>query len=783
MAHILKCPTRDELVRLNDDELPGDLSESLFDHIESCERCSSIYGELDDPPDNLGSRFAHISPEDLEKAREDIEADVLRDTAASLFPKLSGLMRQRELQPALHPPCDVRDYRVLRRIGSGGMGEVYEAKHVLSGRHDAIKVIRRFRQDAPAAEERFLKEIRTVAQLNHPNVVITHSPWREPDGNLYLAQELLKGKSLQELVDLGEFGGPKEIIDAMIGTCRGLEHAHTKKILHRDIKPANVMRLEDGTIKVIDFGLASAPESGESAILVGAGTVGYMSPEQAHGTEPLDDRSDIYSAGRMLKYLLAKTPIASASKRQIRAARKLEALADWMTHKSPGKRPRNITVVISRLEKIRRALLRSRVMTALAASVILTAVALGIWVFVANYGDNTRGIADRSVVQDEVTRQLEERQQQANEALAKHWKIEGPRLERERAEFRSKVESNIEGFLSGLPDHGISNDLASILPQLPGMVTSTVPQPPTYDQGTGELVYTVRLAPNEAAYRASLPRLRQTLDSIAIGEPEETTVRPTSLRSGESEDVLPVYSVLQIARDPRTAGTQGIVSLLIDWNSAQTFQVWRHYVVDFGSIDVKGTGWQFIKPTSKHWLQTIAARGDDDFGKVMAFPLMTRTIETQFLDESGDKLDIDSWEWLGRNYFAVPLSEDTLSNGLPADHTLSGVPNVLVSPISQHLQRPDDPLLVDQWTYSSNSTYSNKWDNFRVTIAPFSMVQSSFAGKIWWDQRPPNARSGGPVNALVFASASTTTRRIRFDSELVRKIATVKVSTRTATAK
>jgi serine/threonine protein kinase len=762
MAQILKCPTRDELVRLNDDELPGDLSESLFDHIESCERCSSIYGELDDPPDNIGSRFAHVSPEDLEKAREDIEADVLRE---SLFPKLSGLMRQRELQPALHPPCDVRDYRVLRRIGFGGMGEVYEAKHVLSGRHDAIKVIRRFRQDTPAAEERFLKEIRTVAQLNHPNIVITYSPWREQDGNLYLAQELLKGKSLQELGDRGKFGGPKEIIDAMIGTCRGLEHAHTKKILHRDIKPANVMRLEDGTIKVIDFGLASAAESGESAILVGAGTVGYMSPEQAHGTEPLDDRSDIYSAGRMLKYLLAKTPIASSSKRQIRAARKLEALADWMTHKSPGKRPRNITVVISRLEKIRRALLRSRVKTALQAAAILAVVALGISVIAANYGDNTGGIADRSVVQDEVSRQLDARKQQANEALAKEWKIEGPRLERAGAELRSKVESNIEGFLSGLPDHGISNDLASILSQLPGMVTSTVPQPPTYDQGTGELVYTVRLAPNEAAYRASLSRLRQALDSIAVGKPEETTVRPTLLRSGVSEVVPSVYSITQLESDPRTAGTQGIVSLLIDWNSAQTFQVWRHYVVDFGSIDVTGTGLQFIKPTRQHWLQIVAARGDDDFGKVMAFPLMTRTIETQFLDDSGAKVDVDSWEWIGRNYVDVELFQDTLSNGLPADQSLSGVPNVLVSPVYQHLQRPDEPVLINGWTHGRPGGTTN---NFRVTIAPFSMVQSTFAGT---------------TKALVFSPASMKTRRIRFDSEFVRKIATVKVSTRTKTAK
>lgn len=763
MAQILKCPTRDELVRLNNDELPGDLSESIFDHIESCDRCSSTYGELDEPPDKFGSSFAHITPEDLEKAREDIEADALRETATSLFQKLSGLLRDRERRPALRPPCDVRDYRVLKRIGFGGMGEVYEAKHVLSDRHDAIKVIRRFRQDTPEAEERFLSEIRTVVQLNHPNIVITYGPWREQDGNLYLAQELLKGKSLQELVNLDEFGGPKEIIDAMIGTCRGLEHAHDKKILHRDIKPANVMRLEDGTIKVIDFGLASVADSGESAILVGAGTVGYMSPEQEHGTGLVDHRSDIYSAGHMLEYLLAKTPIDPASKRQIHAVKKLNKLAEWMSQNAPERRPKNITVVISRLEKIRRALLRSRVKTALTASAILAAVALGIWGFVANYGDNAGWMVNRSIVQDEVARQLNTRQQQANELLAKEWNNEvAPRLERETSELRSNMESTLEGLRSGQPDQVPANDLASILQQLSGMVTATVPQPPTYDQGAGELVYSVRLAPDEAAYRATLPRLKQTLDSIAIGDPKEVTVRPTSLISDKSEDALPVYSIPQIESDPRTTGTQGIVSLLIDWNSAQTFQVWRHYIVDFGAINVKGTGWQFIKPTNQHWLQTVAARGDDDFGKLMAFPLMSRTIETQFLNDSGAKVDIDSWEWLGRNYLDVGFTKNTLSNGILTDRTLNGVPNLLVSPIHRHLRSPDEPVLLTGWTQGTKSDMNN----FHVTIAPFSMVQSTFAGT---------------TRALIFSPASVQKRRIRMNSELWKKIATVKVSTRTAT--
>ena len=148
----------------------------------------------------------------------------------------------------------------------------------------------------------------------------------------------------------------------------------------------------------------------------------------------------------------------------------------------------------------------------------------------------------------------------------------------------------------------------------------------------------------------------------------------------------------------------------------------------------------------------------------MAFPLMTRTIETQFLDESGDKVDIDSWDWLGRNYVDVGLPQNTLSNGIPADRTLSGVPNLLVSPIHRHLGRPDEPVLVAGWTQGPQS----ETNNFHVTIAPFSMVQSTFAGT---------------TRALVFSSVSVQTRKIRLDSELWQKIATVKVSTRTAAAK
>ncbi len=765
MAEVLKCPTRDELVRLSNDELPSDRSESLFDHVESCERCSSMYSELAESSDAVANRFAGITPDDLERARDGIEADALRETGASLFPKLTGLMRARESQPALNPPCDLGEYKVLKRIGFGGMGEVYEAHDPLLGRHLAIKVIRRFRQDDPEAVEHFRSEVMTAGQLNHPNLVAAYRAWSEQDGNLYLAQEFLEGESLQDLIIRGDFGGPKEIIDAMIGTCRGLEQLHTIDFVHRDIKPANVMRLHDGTIKVIDFGLAMAADSAKSAARVDAGTVGYMSPEQAHGTGPIDHRSDIYSAGRMLKYLLAKTQNLSTSKRQIRALEKLKALAEWMTRKSPRARPKNISIVISQLEKIQRPLLRSKIKPLLYAAAFLVVVAFGVSVFLANNRDRANGIAAQSAVQDEVTRQFEARRQLADDALAKEWNTEiAPRLERETAELRSNVKATLKAIRFDPPDQGVSNELGSLFSPLPNMVVATVPQPPTYDQGTDELVYTVRLAPNEAAYRASLPRLRQTLESLAVGDPEETTVRPTLLRPENSEDIPAVYSIPQIESDPRTAGTQGIVSLLIDWNSAQTFQVWRHYVVDFGAVEVQGTGWQFIKPKSQHWLQIVAAQANDE-GRPMAFPLLSRRVETQFVDNSGGKVDLDAWEWFADNYVNWQLPQSFQRGGLPADRNFNGVPNLLVSPVYQHLPLPDEPVLVNGWTFG---TPQNKTNNFRVTIAPLCMMQSTFADS---------------TKALVFSPASIKTRRIRFDSKLSRDIATVKVSTRTTKAK
>jgi Tol biopolymer transport system component len=204
-------------------------------------------------------------------------------------------------------------YEIVSPVGAGGMGEVYRARDTRLGRDVAIKVLPEALAHDADRLRRFEKEARTIAALNHPNILGIHDIGAH-DGASFLVSEFLEGQTLRQRLVSAPLP-VRRAIEYALGIAEGLAAAHEKGIVHRDLKPENVFVTRDGRIKVLDFGLAKLvrpEENHETAVTLSSsatlpgmvmGTVGYMSPEQVRG-EPLDPRSDIFSFGAVLYEML-----------------------------------------------------------------------------------------------------------------------------------------------------------------------------------------------------------------------------------------------------------------------------------------------------------------------------------------------------------------------------------------------------------------------------------------------------------------------------------------------
>jgi len=294
-------PSNRQLRQFATGKLEASELDRVADHIASCDGCSTqleeiVAAEIVAADDTLLDNLKEI--ESAEGAFELAHGGSIKGASASEDALAEAIERESK-------------YQILRRLGSGGMGAVFLAEHKVMDRKVAIKVIRHEYVNNPEAVLRFRNEVRSAARLSHRNIVTAFDA-EQVDDTHFLVMEYVVGESLSELVNRR---GPLPVTHACnyaLQVAHGLKHAHENRMAHRDIKPSNLMCSPKGAIKILDFGLARILDTEDSPGLtttgVMMGTADYIAPEQARDAKSADIRSDLYSLGCTMFYMLAGRP-------------------------------------------------------------------------------------------------------------------------------------------------------------------------------------------------------------------------------------------------------------------------------------------------------------------------------------------------------------------------------------------------------------------------------------------------------------------------------------------
>jgi tetratricopeptide (TPR) repeat protein len=262
------------------------------------ERVEELYEQVRAmAPEDRGSFLAEACRGDSRLEREVSSLLAHGDPAEAFFASLADAV----VSPAVG--LRVGRYRLISILGTGGMGTVYRAHDSQLDRVVALKFLPPHLSVQPEARERFLVEARAAAALEHPNVCSIHEIGETADGRPFIAMACYEGETLKERLGRGPLP-PADAVAIAVQLGRGLGAAHARGIVHRDVKPGNIMLCPDGTVRLLDFGLAKVADVSLTAPGVTPGTVAYMSPEQARG-EPVDRLTDLWSLGVILYEMLS----------------------------------------------------------------------------------------------------------------------------------------------------------------------------------------------------------------------------------------------------------------------------------------------------------------------------------------------------------------------------------------------------------------------------------------------------------------------------------------------